>query len=203
MLRQLADVHIDSAGGLMYFVAESTKMPAEVVSCGKHTKDDLITLRGSDCVDLIELSEQRAERNLCSLMDKPLMVAGDFSDLCGLASPQSTCHSLKLDTPSRSRMSSILLPRDLDFSQSSAVSAAPMHERRRNSMPEVFNISQGDLSYESTSNPELNKMFSFAPHDQVPLIPSLGSGRDYIPIALNADPFASVVADAYVQCLKA
>jgi hypothetical protein len=174
------------AEGIKSIKPVNLKVYRAAVASMPNAKDDLITLPGPQSVDLIELSDAN------TTVGKPR--PDGFA-----AQPEADLLSFVAECPSSSSQACTLLPEDLDFSQPAPT---PPVQLRRVSVPEVFNISDGDSSYEAASNPELVKMFSFSPK-HAPKIPFLGTGRDRGPLFPGHDPFGSIVADAYVQCLKA
>lgn len=151
----------------------------------KQRQDNLLTLPAPPDIDLLDISD--GSTHLTAPTDDRFTEATDLL-------------SLLPDTLMEGQKSCPMLPADLDFLQPAPV-YAPVQAPRT---PEVFNIAGGDSAYETISNPELSRMFSFAPR-QVPSIPFLGTSKDCgIKTVTRSghDPFASVVADAYVKCLK-
>lgn len=225
------EVHMANEGGLLYFVAETCEKTVEALPIGATVEAHSLTtvrlngargkvtgLEGERVkVKFSEGEKALKPSNLKLVQEDDLILLpdrsrGDLVELCGdsrfsawppcqhlcdsITSPVDDLLSLAADAPVDTVACTALLPEDLNFSEPLEV----FHIAER--LPEVFNISDGDCSYEATSNAELNRMFSFAPR-QTPVIPFLGAGRDCIPLAVGQDPFASVVADAYRLCVKA
>jgi hypothetical protein len=160
-------------GSLLDFVGEGSSSRA-YVSSDSVTVEDLISLTDAPCPS----NDLVSTSNLLGL--EPQRVSDD--GIC--------CTSDPFATVAGSTDNMLLLPWDLDLSGPVPLKTLRMPQFFDMAEPQFFDIADDDCDCESDAT-ELSQMYSCA----LQLAPRQ--------LAVADDPFASVVADAYMQCLKA